>query len=230
MFDSFIDNNQRREKVRRLVLVLSLMMVCLGITALAHAGSVVTTITNLGPNSWEFDYKVTSIYPAATTGPYTDMAGLCGFAVQVPIGTVSAITNPAPYTSWAYQPWNTQYPPHWAYAFSSGSGGLPYTLPTLKSGYQWLGWWGYEPPSVYPLGTTAEFSFQADGVTVANSADATIGVSEYTSTGNIYGADLVNLDGPAIGNSDGSSVPEPSTLLLFGGGLVGLVGLRWRRK
>jgi hypothetical protein len=215
--------------VRRLVLVLALAMLSLGITALAHADSIATTITTLGTNSYLFDYKITSSYPAATTGPYPNMTGLDGFAIQVPIGTVSEITNPVPYSSWQGQGqnplWDSIFPPHWDHALSFGTG-VPYTLPTLKSGYQWLGWWGFEPPSVYPFGATAEFSFRADGVAIGSSVDATIGVYQYTSTGNIYGATWVELDGPVLYKSDVPSVPEPSILLLLGGGLVGHVAYR----
>jgi type VI secretion system secreted protein VgrG len=40
--------------------------------------------------------------------------------------------------------------------------------------------------------------------------------------------DTFELIGPG-GNGDGGHVPEPSTLLLLGSGLVGLAGVAWRR-
>lgn len=200
--------------MRRLVFVLSLMMVCLGITALAHADPIDVTITTLGANDYRFDYKVTSLYSPTpnTNGPWDYMAGLCGFVIQLPIGTVSEITNPAPYTYWPspYESWNIEYPPHWYHGFYSEVFGIP--LPSsLKSGYQWLWWLAAQPPSVYPYGQIAEFSFRATGVTVGVSADATIGVVQYSYVNDVR-TNQVDLFGP-------STAPLPGAVLLLGSGL-----------
>jgi len=200
------------------------VMVCVNMSHLAYSDpySVTTTVTNLGINSYMFEYSVTNNDTTLTsTYPQT---GLDGFYVQVPdTATISNVIIPNSYTSGGYWDEDTSNPQYYL------------TSITLKNGYNWFGWWGYNPASVYPYGKTATFGFRVDGVSLTTSSDGIVTfwgpnngqyVAGTFSTGtNVYTTDSIDLQGPGTL----APVPEPATMLMFGTALAGLIVAR-RKK
>ena len=110
---------------------------------------VSSTVTPLGGNQYLFEYAVTNLDQGS--GPYV---GLDGFYLQVPLtAAILNITDPP-----TYSPGGS-----WGHAFTSADPNSGATA-TLQLGYQWLYWWGNWPQSVYPQGTTANFSVKLDNV------------------------------------------------------------------
>ncbi len=195
--------------MKKFIGILALSCLLLGFTQGASATSwsghydVAVTVTNLGGNSWNFDYAVSNLADG------TGYQGLDGFYIQVPTtASLSNIVDPNP---------SAGSPGYWGHALTTGdpdwgSGAV------LKSGYQWLQWWGFEAQSVYPTGTTASphFSFDASGVSVGSNPAAIV---TYWSGGSYTGYDD-ELVGP---------VPLPGTLALLGPGLLGLAVFGRRR-
>ena len=152
----------KRRKFVKNSLMVFIALACLSTNPLAYADPYFITaeVTNLGTNSWNFEYEVTNNNQGQ--GP---LVGLDGFAIQVPTtAVISNITYPSSYLAGGY----------WAGMPSINFAAYLGSLAPLKNGYQWFGWWGYDPASVYPVGTTALFSFQINGVTVTTSPDATV--------------------------------------------------------
>ncbi len=86
--------------------------------------------------------------------------GLDAFMMEVPVETqVLAYTVPPPYS-------NEGGIAHWIMgerhkeAHDPHDGRMIYPAP--KPGMKWLAWWGVQPPSVYPAGTSATFTLTTD--------------------------------------------------------------------
>lgn len=193
-------------------------LIYLNISTYSYANpySVETTITNLGDDTYLFEYEVTYNGHTGLTDP--GFLGLDGFYVQVPIlpeDSIFDITDPAPYSLsilWA----------HWSHELTNLN-----TFGTAAAGYQWLGWWGFEPESVYPVGVPVIFSFKATGVSVISSQDSliTFGCTPYY-TGDFYLTDSVTLQGPgAI-----AAVPTPTAIIPFSAGIAALAAIGRRKK
>jgi hypothetical protein len=110
--------------------------------------------------------------------------------------------------------------------------GSPGYWSTYREG-SYLEMWGYDPHSAYPIGTTARFSFQADGVSAGNTAGFLRTFwgggpvpPQWTYCVTPYGhySDFVTiLEGPV-------AVPEPSTLTLAGTAAFCALVSAWRRR
>jgi len=190
--------------------------------------SITASATQIGPSSYSFLYDVTN-----NNQQVGDTAtGLAGFYIQVPeSASISNITVPPAYFGghgfWTFDFRSTPT------ATRPGSALEVLNAPEapLKSGYKWLLWWGNHPASVYPIGTTAEFSFQADGVSLGTSPAVQVTYwngytppvnSEYVAfNGRYYSAYSATLISPVV--------PEPSSIVLVCSALGGVAALRKRK-
>ena len=119
-------------------------------TPLTSQYTVVSTVTDLTGGKYKYSYLVTN--KDQGTGP---PVGLDVFLIQVPKSATildTDITDPASYSSGG----------SWTHHFTDTIDSRYHSSATLKSGYTWLEWDGNQPPSVYPVNTSATFSFQAN--------------------------------------------------------------------
>jgi hypothetical protein len=193
-----------------MVVVLAVLSFFLGFQNSAQATlwtghyEVDATVTSLGENSYHFDYAVTNLDQQGG-----NHWGLDGFYVQVPVNAILAnFTDPAPGSGsgvWVHTLEPVFLPDHY------GS-----TATLVSSDYQWLQWWGNELGSVYPVGTTAHFSFDASGVGLTLNQGTVVTNMEVEPW---YAGFEGSIQGPA-------SVPLPGTSLLLGSGLLLAAGGR----
>lgn len=187
--------------------------------------SIEVNTTQLDEDSYIFQYSVTNNNQQVGS----TMTGLDGFYIQVPESAIiSNVTVPASYNG---------EPGLWSHNSSASFNILNTPEATLEEGNMWLGWWGHHDASVYPIGATAVFSFQADGVTLGSASAAQVSywwyhepLAPYVTidpyghyTG--YSTDLIS----PVAISE-QAVPEPSTMLLLGAGLVGIVAFVKKKK
>jgi hypothetical protein len=171
-----------------------------------------TQTVNLGGDSWRFIYTITNLTEG--TGNFT---GLDGFYVMVPLtAIISNIQVPDPYIDVPYAYWESYY--HYTYP------------PIDTSTYKWLKFWGADPSSVYPVGTSAVFSFEADNVLVGMNKGYTMTYFQdvaqvSTNPNDWYHAYYSQITGPVP-----NPVPEPVTILNLGLGLIGIVVLLATRR
>ncbi|MEW5803579.1 MAG: PQQ-binding-like beta-propeller repeat protein, partial [bacterium] len=128
---------------------------------LAGEYTVNNTVTKLDDDSFIFTYDITNNNQQIGKS----MTGLDGFFVQVPASAViTNITLPPSYKPGGY--WTSCITSDSACKSSEDviSSNAPEV--NLLPGNVWLFWWGNNPESVYPIGSTVRFSFQADGVNV----------------------------------------------------------------
>jgi hypothetical protein len=173
--------------------------------------TISTSATQLGPESFSFVYSITNNNQGSGWP-----VGLDGFYLDVPVSaSISNVVCPAPYAG----------PPGYWLSDEGTS-----TTPGCKK----LSWGGQHPHSVYPIGTTAQFSFQADGVAVGSTA-ANVLTYKYDGGGGNwhYSLFLTTLTGPVAilepvfllgdANKDGTVNVADLTLLLNNYNKTGMV-------
>jgi hypothetical protein len=167
-------------------------------TLLTSEYTVSATTADLGGGNYQYSYEVTNNNQGGGA-PH----GLDGFFIQVPQNaTILSINDPPSYNSGGY----------WEHGFATSLAPIINSNGTLKPGYQWLWWWGQQEPSVYPVGYTASFSFQANAPPGLSQGV----VTTYSGAGS-YQSFEGNMKSP---------IPLPPTVLLLGSGLLGLGLLR----
>jgi hypothetical protein len=196
--------------MKLMVLLLAVLSFFLGLQNSAQATlwtghyEVNLTLTSLGENSYHFDYALTNLDQQG--GSHW---GLDGFYVQVPVNAIlSNLTDPTPGSGagvWTHTLGTVPSPEHY------GS-----TATLTSSSYQWLQWWGHELGSVYPVGTTAHFGFDACGVGLTVNQGAAVTNME-------VGPWYAGFEGPIQGPAP---VPLPGTALLLSSGLLLAAGGR----
>jgi len=140
-------------------LLLCLMLLSHSVTAFASSlngeYTVDSNVQKLGSHSYKFTYNVTNNNQGVSG---QTERGLDGFAIMVPKSAViSNISLPSSYAPGG----------QWISKIEDSS--------DVSFGYNWLSMWGATGASVYPIGSTATFSFRADNIDVAlNTAKLTI--------------------------------------------------------
>jgi hypothetical protein len=170
--------------------------------ALTDQYTVSASSTQLSPSSYRFVYDIHNNNQGS--GP---PVGLDAFELLVPISaTIENVSNPLSYSG---------NPGYWSFSERDS------TTPGFKKLY----WDGAYEQSIYPVGATAHFSFEAHGVTVGSITERLTTYKSGTATDWYYAPFSGTTIGPTI-----TVVPEPSTFVLIGTGLIGAVSVVLRKR
>ncbi len=184
--------------------------------------SIAVATTQLDTYSYLFEYAVTNNNQEVIGG--SSWTGLDGFFIQIPdSAAISNITIPPAYrNSFGY----------WTYEISTEDPIFNAPEAPLLEHHVWLKWWGHWTPSLYPIGTTATFSFQADNVLLGTASSVQVThwnwetpLSPYVTypPHGYYSAFSTELVAPV-------AIPEPAGMLLLGSAVAGTVALRRRKR
>jgi hypothetical protein len=174
-------------------------------------------------DGWRYTWNVYNVDQGAA-GYYV---GLDGFAILAPSETkITDFTIP-PAGIGGYGAWWT-FDELTTELRHAGDNQLIISAP--PEGFKWLVFWGNGWDSVYPTGRTAIFSFTTDLGTIPG----TVSSEQVTFLANVprvnpeyYLTYFSDTTGPT--GIPQSSVPEPTTILLLGIGIVGFITVKLRR-
>ncbi len=211
------------KKIPYILLGYVLIVASSTVQAISLSGQYIidASATSLGPNSYLFEYNITNIDQEISGASY--YTGLDGFSIQVPQSAlISNITVPYSYNgSIGY--WD---------GLVGGTEPTIFNSPeaSLLPGNMWLSWGGYHTESVYPIGTTAYFSFQADNVNLgtASGVPVTFWNIAVPNTPYVTASNGANYTAYSIDIIAPTAVPVPATIWLLVSGLIGLFGIRKR--
>ena len=209
-------------KLLTAAIALALLSGAAGATeTLAGQYGLSATATHVSGNTYTFDYDVANI--DQYTGGRT---GFDGFTILVPDSAIYvSSTAPAPYYG---------QPGFWSQSTGAqldlmGNGSQNVVAP---AGYHVYTWWGQDPSSVYPSGSSAHFSITLDNVAAGSN---TVGMSSYfgwsTPSGQSYVSNQYGNYTTFVAQaaSPMAAVPEPETYAMLVAGL-GLLGFMARRR
>ncbi len=164
--------------------------------------TVSASATASGPDTFLFVYDIKNNNQG--TGLPT---GLDAFELLVPVSAaITNVSNPLSYSG---------SPGYWSFSEREST----------EPGFKKLYWLGAYEQSIYPVDTTAHFSFQAAGVAVGTSAQKLTTYKYGNATDWYYSAFSGMTTGPVS-----VAVPEPSTFVLAGIVFVGAAAWRMRKR